>query len=463
MTEHRPGPMRSFRTKIAAFFAAASLLTSILMAFVMSHTWSSQMQAYALSDMQARCDTLAGSASELYEGTGAWTGAVLARVSSDMNLPDGTCTRIEDADGKVIYDDTLVVYDLHLPDGLAYVESPMESDGKPIGKLILSCKDPSVFLGTGESRMYADTSPVMFRVAVASFVMALALGYFAAAPIARPVRKLTEASERLRGGDMAARSGVDGEDELGLLGSTFDSMASALQSEMAREHSLTSDVAHELRTPIMGMLATLEAMEDGVLPCDRERVGTVSEEARRLSRLVDAMLHLSRIENGKIAVHAEETDVCRMVERLVSMHELSFEDAGIGLSYEDRCGGDATAEIDPDLIREAVTNLMSNALRYTDAGGSVVCAVSSTDDTVTVSVADTGIGMTPEESGHVFQRFWRADESRTQATGGLGVGLALTKEIVDRHSGHIGVESEKGVGSTFSITLPRAYAGDRAA
>ena len=139
--------------------------------------------------------------------------------------------------------------------------------------------------------------------------------------LTKPVRRITETAVQIRSGNLAARSGIRGENELGRLGETFDDMASSLERDIKLERRLTSDVAHELRTPLMAIMATVEAIQDGILPADEERLENIVSESRRLSRLVDAMLHLSRLENGKTKFNPESVNVVAMVASLVAVQE----------------------------------------------------------------------------------------------------------------------------------------------
>jgi signal transduction histidine kinase len=207
----------------------------------------------------------------------------------------------------------------------------------------------------------------------------------------------------------------------------------------------------------MAMLATVEAMEDEVLPADHEHLHTVASEVRRLSRLVDAMLHLSRIENGKRQVKFERTDLVHLVKSLVTMQHQLFHEQGLHLRFDDRTmRHELVAAVDADLIREATTNLISNAMRYTLEDGWIVVSVERDHDDAVIAVRDTGIGIAEEDIHKVFSRFWRSDASRERVSGGLGVGLSITKEIIDQHNGTIEVESELGKGTTFTLRIPIA-------
>ena len=171
------------------------------------------------------------------------------------------------------------------------------------------------------------------------------------------------------------------------------------------------------------------------------------------------MLHLSRIESDTSDLVVEKTDLVYLMRSLVSMQEQLFKEKDLSLRFDDRTPShELNAEINPDLIREAITNLMSNAMRYTPEGGSVVISIERERTDALISVRDTGIGIAKEDISRVFSRFWRSDASRERVSGGLGVGLSLTKEIADRHNGSIIVESELGKGTTFTLRIPLTQA-----
>ena len=235
----------------------------------------------------------------------------------------------------------------------------------------------------------------MALAGVIAIALAGVIGYCSSRTLTRPVVKITSTARAIRNGDLTARTNLKGDDEIGRLGETFDSMATELERDIKFEHRLTSDVAHELRTPLMAMLATVEAMQDGVLPSDNEHFEVVAGEVRRLSRLVDAMLHLSRVENNT-DFKTERTEMVYVVKSLVSMQEQLFNDRGLRLRFDDKIPThELYADVNPDLIREAVTNIMSNAMRYTPEGGWVVVAIDRDrfKNEMLISVRDTGIGI----------------------------------------------------------------------
>jgi signal transduction histidine kinase len=229
-------------------------------------------------------------------------------------------------------------------------------------------------------------------------------------------------------------------------------MIDAVEKNKNLEHQLTTDVAHELRTPLMAMQATIEAMMDGVLPMDTVRLTTLNSEVIRLGHLVDMQLKLSRLETGRTTLKIEALDLSQLVEDLIISHEMFVEDAELTISHE--IEPDVMVRGDANLLRQAVSNLLSNAVRYTPSGGHISIQVRSQRGLAQIFVSDTGEGIAAEDISSVFSRFWRATTSRSRESGGLGIGLTLVREIITRHQGTVHVESERGIGSTFTLNLP---------
>lgn len=470
----RPSPSGAFRLKLMFLFALVAVVTALVMTVVLAYVWEGQFRGYTRENMQRLAQSTADTLSAEYQEYGAWTDEALEYARSASSASPDIGVQVLDEYGHVLYDDTWTLVrnrrtndpagdptknesSAVMPsDADAIVSaSVVDANGVCVGQVRLWAFGSEALLTKSDAAFRKSSYAAITTAAFVAILLAFVMGSFASRSLTRPIRKITSTAAQIRGGDLTARTGLKGNDEIGRLGETFDSMASSLERDIKFEHRLTSDVAHELRTPLMAMLVTVEAMQDGVLPADDEHFETVASEVRRLSRLVDAMLHLSRIENGKRQLKIESTDVVHMARSLVSMQHQLFHERGLHLRFDDKTSRhECYADIDPDLIREAITNLMSNAMRYTPHDGWVVVSVDVDKPDVLIAVADTGIGIAEEDVPKVFSRFWRSDVSRERAAGGLGVGLAITKEIVDQHNGKIMVESELGKGTTFTLRLP---------
>lgn len=471
-------PAKTFTGRMTAYFALTAFMTAVILSIVLAVVWEDQFQSYTRSGMQHMAQKIATTLGKQYSRYGSWENSVITGAAS-LALPSDVGIEITDEQGNVLYGNVLVGSKVGeaLPSRDAQtsrsVPVPTNDDGQPISENATASADilsregeylGSVRLWAFGSESLVTKSDDVFRrnsyaailaAATIAILLACALSYGASHAFTKPIKRITSTAAQIRNGDLTARTGLTGDDEIGRLAETFDSMASELERDIKFEHRLTSDVAHELRTPLMAMLATVEGMQDGVLPADNEHYETVAAEVRRLSRLVDAMLRLSRIENGTRALKIEASDAVYLVKSLVAMQQQMFSERGLRLRFDDKTNEhECMVEMDSDLIREAVTNILSNALRYTPSNGWVVAGISKTRSEVNIFVSDTGIGIAKEDIPRVFARFWRSDASRGRVSGGLGIGLALTKEIIDKHHGRISVESTLGKGTTFTLSIP---------
>ncbi len=475
----RRRPWRTFRMKVMLLFALVAVLTAVVMTVVLGVTWEGQFKSYTRENMQRLAQSTADTLSAEYQAEGEWTNQALEYARSASSASSDIAVQVLDERGNVLYDDTWgyarerrsvgetsatePVIDLVPKDADEVVTADvLDKSGHSVGMVRLWAFGSEAMITKSDAAFRTSSYTAIATSALVAIVLAFVMGAAATGSLIRPIKIITSTAEQIRGGDLTARTNLSGDDEIGLLGETFDSMATTLERDIQFEHRLTSDVAHELRTPLMAMLVTVEAMQDGVLPADDEHFETVATEVKRLSRLVDAMLRLSRIENGKRDLKVARTDVVHLIKSLVTAHHQLFHERGLHLRFDDKTARhEVFAEIDPDLIREAITNIMSNSLRYTPQDGWIVVSVDADRHNVLISVRDTGIGIAEEDIPRVFSRFWRSDVSRERVSGGLGVGLSLTKEIVDQHNGTIQVESEVDKGTTFTLRIPLTREDDQ--
>ncbi|NGY64634.1 HAMP domain-containing histidine kinase [Lentzea sp. NEAU-D13] len=288
--------------------------------------------------------------------------------------------------------------------------------------------------------------------AAAVLLAAVGVAAFAGARITRPLRALTAAAQHMSGGPADIPPvPVRGQDEIAGLTRAFNTMAAnRAQLEQARK-AMVSDVAHELRTPLSNIRGWLEAAEDGVSDLDPALVTLLLKEALVLQHVVDDLQDLAVADAGSLRLTVEPVPVLAAFEQVRAAHEARAAQAGITLSVS--AAPSLVVRADALRLRQILDNLVANALRYVPSGGSVeVSAVQ--DDGVVISVADTGAGISEEDLPHVFDRFWRADKSRTRSTGGSGLGLAIVRKLVEAHGGSIGVTSTTGRGTTFTLRLP---------
>jgi histidine kinase len=273
--------------------------------------------------------------------------------------------------------------------------------------------------------------------------------------VVAPVRRMTTVSQHIADGHYSERVHTDNTDELGQLAHTFNRMAENLEQVELMRRQLIADVSHELRTPLTAIQGSMEGLLDGVLPAGPETYQEIHQEAGRLARLVDDLQELSRVEAGASPLEIKPARIENLVQTTIKRL------ASQALKKQINLSTDIPAELPPVLLDEAritqvLTNLVSNALQYTPAGGSIRILVRQIREEIQVSVSDTGIGIPAGHLPHLFTRFYRVDKSRSrQAGGGSGIGLTIARHLVESHGGHIWVESPgAGQGSTFSFSLP---------
>jgi signal transduction histidine kinase len=378
----------------------------------------------------------------------------------------GIAVQIYDSSGVIVYDDaTNYRADqvtsaasggqqvLLSPEGPVVV-SPVVADDRQVGIVHVWAYGAGAVLTDRDAQFRSGSLTALTLAALVAIAIASLSGLMYSTRLVRPITAMTETVQAMRGGDRDARTGFQGDDEISVLGKTFDEMADAIEADRQLERRLTADVAHELRTPLQAIQATVEAMQDGVLPADEERLGIVRDETVRLGKLADAILELTRLERGSSAFEMDRIDLAGPVRSAVDAHQALVEAKDLSLDTDLRSGIEVIG--DPDRLQQAVGNLLGNAVRYTPAGGSVSVSAYVSNGCAMIEVTDTGVGIAEEDLLHVFSRFWRADDARASSTGGLGIGLAVTKEIVERHRGAVMVERRPEGGTLFRIRLPLA-------
>ena len=271
-----------------------------------------------------------------------------------------------------------------------------------------------------------------------------------------PVRTLTGAARRLGGGDLSQRVPVRGEDEVGQLASTFNSMAEGMERAEAQRRNLVADVAHELRSPLSNIQGTIEAMRDGLMDKGDASLDMLHEQTLYLSHLVGDLGLLAQAEAGDLSLDIRPDSVVDAARRSVEAIRARAEAKGVGLVLMERSYVPLVM-MDRQRVQQVLGNLLDNAIRHTSEGGRVNVDFGVEGlEFVSVVVEDTGAGIAEDELPLIFDRLHRVDPSRTRATGGAGLGLTIAKRLVEAQGGTIRVDSEVGRGTRFVVGLPVA-------
>src|SRR5512133_1001722 len=291
------------------------------------------------------------------------------------------------------------------------------------------------------------------RLALAGIVgilVAGALAWYLSRRITEPVLALTEAAEEIAEGNYDVKlPPVRGHDEIGLLSARFGQMAERLREAEELERNFLMTVSHELRTPLTAIRGHVGALREGVAQDEasrKESLGVIAAEAARLERLVGDVLDLAKLDAHRFTVLREEVDMERLVDRAYAT--FSEEARRRGIDYESEISARPVIVSDGDRVLQSITNLLSNAFRWTPDGGSVGLELTATDGSVYVGVADSGPGIPPSERERIFRPFW------SRGGGGTGLGLPIARELAAALGGRISLESSADTGSRFELMLP---------
>jgi signal transduction histidine kinase len=345
------------------------------------------------------------------------------------------------------------------PPGSIQVTPP---GGSPLSALYISTDSASQFSNQGaltstdsslEAAFLASVGHSLWLSVLIAGLIALLLALVFAHTILKPLHILKAAAGRMEQGDLSQRVSTRTRGEIGALAHAFNTMADSLsRSEQARRN-LVSDVAHELRNPLMNIRGYLELLQDQVLEPTPETLASLYEETSLLSRLVADLQDLSLAEAGQLLLSRQPVSLEEVTHQAAQIVQPRLAQKHLALHVHIPPGL-PLVEADQERIAQILRNLLSNAIMHTPDGGEITITASESSSLVKISVQDTGGGIAPEHLPYLFERFYRADSSRTRATGGTGLGLAIVKQMVQAHGGQIVVESQLGKGTCFTFTLP---------
>ncbi|MGW7425239.1 sensor histidine kinase [Streptomyces sp. NPDC054813] len=316
-----------------------------------------------------------------------------------------------------------------------------------------------LFLGLGDQtapRFDMSRANKAKIVGAAGLVLAFTVAVTAvvATRLVRPLRALTVTVRQPP--ELHARAPVRTRDETGLLAEAFNDLTERRERLEEQRKAMVSDIAHELRSPLTNIRGWLEVTRDGVVDPDPALLASLHEEALLLQRIIDDLQDLAAADAGTLRMHREPVRAADMVDQVAAAHRVAADAAGVTLLTD--VDGTAWLDADPVRMRQALGNLVSNAIRHTPADGTVTLAARRAGDEVVLTVTDTGKGIAPDDLPHVFERFWRAEKSRSRRTGGSGLGLPIVRHLVAAHGGTVEAASEPGKGAEFTLRLPAAEA-----
>lgn len=291
---------------------------------------------------------------------------------------------------------------------------------------------------------------------LAASLTGLAVSWYVTRRVVDPITAMAKAASDVAGGQYSTRVTETGLGvEFDAVGQAFNQMARDLAATERTRAEILRDLAHELRTPLTTIRGYHEALADGVMAVDQKTYALIEDELSRVERLVGDIARVSVIEERRYDLRLQQVHVKELLTTARASAARSFQEHGVTLSCD--VSQDCVMRGDPDRLQEVLANLLDNALRHTAAGGRVTLSAGCSTSTVQLAVADTGEGIAAEHLPRVFERFYRMDSGRSRSRGGSGIGLAITRALVEAHGGRIRAQSAgPGCGSTFTVTLPAA-------
>ncbi|HEX9440061.1 MAG TPA: ATP-binding protein [Roseiflexaceae bacterium] len=477
---------RLFWSILIAFALAIGLSVCGMLVFIglaVSGVWQPAMMRDSFGETQR---SYAASLGDYYAAHGnSWAGIDQRLDSPPFVGPNGGFINytLADTNGRVVASSDQRQVGEQADAGTVKRGVAVEVNGARVGTFIVR-SGPFIAPSTSAPRPRAPDFfwPIVRSFLIAGLVLAsglLLLAVIFAQRLSRPLRDITRAAQRLAGGQLDVQVRRAPIRELDELAQAFNAMARSLEQADRQRRQMTADIAHELRTPLTIIKGRLEGLQDGVYSPTPDEVDRLLGETALLERLIEDLRLLALAEAGQLPLYREPLEPLDLLESARSAFAGQAEAQGVALHVE-AAGDLPQIDADPQRMAQVLANLVANALRYTPEGGSITLyANQETKDErrktkdegnalqpfvlgsssfVTFRVSDTGRGIAPEDLPHVFDRFYRADRSRTRGSGGAGLGLAITRQIVAAHGGLIWAESALGQGTTISIALPVAEA-----
>jgi two-component system sensor histidine kinase BaeS len=329
---------------------------------------------------------------------------------------------------------------------------PITANGRTVGWIALM---PFQEVSTGAGKRFQQQQQkANWIIAAIGIVLAALAGWLLSRMVLAPVKRLAAATHRLASGDYATRVPQGSGDELGELAQDFNQLALALDKNESLRRDFMSDVSHELRTPLAVLRGELEAVEDGVRPLSLATVHSLQAEVATLGKLVDDLYALSLSDAGALSYRMLPVDVVELLRMTLTAFEARFAARGIRVTLA--ASGEAVCQADVDRLRQLFNNLLENTLRYTDAGGELAITAAAGGGQLRLDFNDSKPGVPEDKLPLVFERFYRADPSRNRSTGGAGLGLAISRNIVEAHQGRISAQASALGGLWMTVVLPLA-------
>ena len=461
--------MRSLRFTLSICFTLLVLAAISVISIVSNLIISSKFEEYVEEQQDVKAANLVRAISSHYSPKdGGWNIDYVHGMGM-YALEDGFVVKLYDKDGNVLWDaqnhDMTLCHEVmhsisvrmreerpELEGDFVTHSFPLEQSGMEIGSIDISYYSP-YYMDENDFQFITALNHILTVVGGVSLFGAMMMGILLANYLVKPIAKVVEITRQISDGDYSTKFKEKiCTKELQELAHAVNQMAESLEEQEALRKRLTSDVAHELRTPVANVSSYIEMMVDEVMIPTPERLQSCYDELQRLSSLISDLERLRQVESENLILDKTEVDLHELAQTVMGNFESRLREKHLdGRVMGEPC----TVSVDRGRMQQVILNLVSNAVKYSGSGGIVRVIVEDTKDSGVIMVEDTGMGIPQEDLIRVFERFYRTDKSRNRKSGGVGIGLAIAKTIVQAHKGTITAESEEGKGSRFTVTLPK--------
>lgn len=468
---------QSLRSKLSISYISIALICVLLISIITNVLLEKHFKDYVISNQERKNKDTVFLVSQMYNTENKddekWNIKAIENICVRA-LEQGMIIKVTDLEGKVVWDATQHDNEAcqkiikHIADNMnkryyswqgGYEEKnySLYKGLSKVGTIEIGYYGP-YFFKDNDLEFINTINSVLISVGVFSLILSLIIGAFMAKRLSNPISRVISTAEMISKGYFGDRTKEQSNTrEISQLTETINNLAETLEKQELLRRRLTADVAHELRTPLATLQSHMEAMIDGIWKPDSTRLKSCHDEIIRINRLVGDLEKLARYESENIILNKTKFNLTDLARSITNNFESEFKNKNIDIRFfgKDEAGNDLFVSADKDKISQVIVNLLSNALKYTPEGGSTEVSVKEAENAVEIRVRDTGYGIPPEDLPYIFERFYRADKSRNRITGGAGIGLTITKSIVEAHQGKIEVISKLGEGSEFIVILPK--------
>jgi len=458
----------SLRTKLSLSYVFVALISIFLISILSNVFLDKQFTEYVRKNQDQKNKEIVSSISKQYQDTGKWNTNMIESIGVSA-LEYGLIIKVVDLSGQTIWDAKVHNNGMcqriieHMSQNMSshypnmkgeYIDKPftINYNLSKVGTVEIGSYGP-FYLSDNDLAFITTLNKMLLSVGIFSLLFALVLGTIMAKRLSSPISRVIANAKMISKGYFSDRiSEKSSTSEITELTSTINDLAVTLEKQETLRKRLTGDVAHELRTPLATLQSHLEAMIDGIWKPEKDRLIGCHDEIVRIIKMVGDLERLARYESENLLLNKTSFNVSEIVQNIIKNFESEYMNKGLKIEF---IAEEEYIVADKDKISQVVINLVSNALKYTPKGSIVKVSIKGEENATQITVKDNGPGISEEDLPFIFERFYRADKSRNRMTGGAGIGLTITKAIVEAHKGKIEVVSKVDIGSEFIVSLPK--------